>query len=111
MATHLSLSFAAIQNAIREWKSKKENKNSGENGNDDDDEDDEEDIYHVDTTTLSDSEDPTEISNLSELSSNPKYIAHVPVPTQLEVEQALLERRKQELMEKYGVRETKNEEI
>lgn len=34
-----------------------------------------------------------------------KFIAHVPVPTQQEVEQALLRRRKQELLEKYGVQE------
>jgi pre-mRNA-splicing factor ISY1 len=34
-----------------------------------------------------------------------KFIAHVPVPSQQEVEQALLRRRKQELLEKYGVQE------
>lgn len=34
-----------------------------------------------------------------------KFIAHVPVPSQQEVEQALLKRRKQELMEKYGIQD------
>lgn len=37
--------------------------------------------------------------------SQQRFIAHVPVPSQQEVEQALLRRRKQELMEKYGVQE------
>lgn len=36
---------------------------------------------------------------------NQRFTAHVPVPSQQEVEQALLKRRKQELMEKYGVGE------
>lgn len=41
--------------------------------------------------------------------SQQRFVAHVPVPTQQEVEQALLRRRKQELMEKYGIQEeTKN---
>lgn len=34
-----------------------------------------------------------------------RFTAHVPVPSQQEVEQALLRRRKQELMEKYGADE------
>jgi pre-mRNA-splicing factor ISY1 len=32
----------------------------------------------------------------------PKFIAHVPVPSQREVEEALLRRKKQELLEKYA---------
>lgn len=36
---------------------------------------------------------------------NQRFTAHVPVPSQQEVEQALLRRRKQELMEKYGAEE------
>lgn len=35
--------------------------------------------------------------------SQQRFTAHVPVPSQQEVEQALLKKRKQELMEKYGV--------
>lgn len=37
--------------------------------------------------------------------SQQRFTAHVPVPSQQEVEQALLKKRKQELMEKYGVQE------
>lgn len=37
--------------------------------------------------------------------SQQRFVAHVPVPTQQEVEQALLRRRKQELLEKYGAHE------
>lgn len=37
--------------------------------------------------------------------SQQRFVAHVPVPSQQDIEQALLRRRKQELMEKYGVQE------
>lgn len=39
--------------------------------------------------------------------SNPKkFVAHVPVPSQQDVEQALLRKRKQELLERYGALES-----
>lgn len=37
--------------------------------------------------------------------SQQRFVAHVPVPSQQDIEQALLRRRKQELLEKYGVQE------
>jgi pre-mRNA-splicing factor ISY1 len=39
---------------------------------------------------------------MSEESLQPKFIAHVPVPSQREVEEALLRRKKRELLEKYA---------
>lgn len=37
--------------------------------------------------------------------TQPRFIAHVPVPSQQEVEQALLRRKKQELLDKYGIQD------
>jgi pre-mRNA-splicing factor ISY1 len=59
---------------------------------------DEEHIYAVEE---SDDEDVEK----KKTEGDQKFIAHVPVPSQQEVEQALLRRRKQELLEKYGVQE------
>lgn len=33
----------------------------------------------------------------------PRFTAHVPVPSQKDVESALLKKKKQELLEKYGM--------
>jgi len=35
----------------------------------------------------------------------PRFTAHVPVPSQKNIEEALLRKRKQELLEKYGISE------
>ncbi|KAK4875234.1 hypothetical protein RN001_011656 [Aquatica leii] len=77
----------AKQKAIAEWKAKKEEGNGPT-------EDEEEDIYNVQIS--SDEEDDND---------NPwqKFAVHMPVPSQQDVEQALLRRRKRELLEKYGV--------
>ncbi|KAJ8931914.1 hypothetical protein NQ314_015183 [Rhamnusium bicolor] len=40
--------------------------------------------------------------------SQQRFVAHVPVPSQQDIEQALLKRRKQELLEKYGVQENQS---
>lgn len=40
--------------------------------------------------------------------SQQRFVAHVPVPSQQDIEQALLRRRKQELLEKYGVQENQS---
>ncbi|XP_075235700.1 pre-mRNA-splicing factor ISY1 homolog [Lycorma delicatula] len=61
--------------------------------------DDEEDIYAV--TADLDSSDNDDDGNEGE-SGQPRFIAHVPVPSQKEVELALLQRKKQELLERYA---------
>lgn len=48
------------------------------------------------------SEEEDSENKKADMLHQPRFIAHVPVPTQKEVEQALLERRKQELIEKYA---------
>lgn len=38
--------------------------------------------------------------------SQQRFMAHVPVPSQQDIEQALLKKRKQELLMKYGIEES-----
>ncbi|KAI4460795.1 pre-mrna-splicing factor isy1 [Holotrichia oblita] len=85
----------SIQQSVNEWKAKKERK---QNNAESSEEEQEEDIY----ASASKSDDEMDTTTWD---GNQRFTAHVPVPTQQEVEQALLKRRKQELMEKYGVGE------
>ncbi|XP_033098730.1 pre-mRNA-splicing factor ISY1 homolog [Anneissia japonica] len=86
---------AIIEAAVSEWKSKKE---AGLLGNI---VKEEEDIYAVAPEDNSDDEKmETELKSTDE--EQPRYVAHVPVPSQKEVEEALLRRRKQELFERYA---------
>ncbi|XP_034241122.1 pre-mRNA-splicing factor ISY1 homolog [Thrips palmi] len=88
----------ALEKAVSEWKAKKEESMEGESSKAEDEP--EENIYAVGPE--SDSSDEEESENREDRPHQPRFIAHVPVPTQKEVEQALLERRKQELIEKYA---------
>lgn len=84
----------AVQNTVAEWKSKKEQKmDTGSS----DEETEEVDIYAV-----ADSDEESEQKEVVD-GSQQRFVAHVPVPSQQDIEQALLRRRKQELMEKYGI--------
>ncbi|KAK3921886.1 Pre-mRNA-splicing factor ISY1-like protein [Frankliniella fusca] len=89
----------AREKAVSEWKAKKEQSLEGESSKAD--EEQEENIYAVAGESDSSDEDDSDQSK-SERAHQPRFIAHVPVPSQKEVEQALLERRKQELLEKYA---------
>lgn len=89
----------AIETAVSEWRAKKEQSRGGEGKTSD--EEPEENIYAVAPESDSSSEEE-ESDSTAERHHQPRFIAHVPVPTQKEVEQALLERRKQELLEKYA---------
>jgi len=83
----------AIQKSIAEWKLKKE----GQIESEELDETIEVDIYNV-----VESDDESENEELIS-GSQQRFVAHVPVPSQQDIEQALLQRRKQELLEKYGI--------
>nr|CAD7601818.1 unnamed protein product [Timema genevievae] len=48
-------------------------------------------------------------SHAVEEALQPRFIAHVPVPSQLEVKEALLRRKKQELLERYASETLQNE--
>lgn len=89
----------AIQTAVREWKEKMARDGHAEM--DDDDNDD--DIYPLSIPAreaAEDAKDSRREENPMELLA-PKFTAHVPVPTQKDIEDALLRKRKQELLEKY----------
>lgn len=89
----------AVQTAVREWKEKMAR--DGHVDLDDDDNDD--DIYPLSIPAREAAEDAKESQkeeNPMELLA-PKFTAHVPVPTQKDIEDALLRKRKQELLEKY----------
>ncbi|XP_050506540.1 pre-mRNA-splicing factor ISY1 homolog [Diabrotica virgifera virgifera] len=88
---------SAVQNTVAEWVSKKEqNLENAENQTE------EESIYAVQE---SDDEESKETVQQLVDGSQQRFVAHVPVPSQQDIEQALLRRRKLELMEKYGVEE------
>ncbi|KAF7279173.1 hypothetical protein GWI33_007584 [Rhynchophorus ferrugineus] len=78
----------AVQRAISEWKSKKEHSTDVDT-----------EVEEVNIYAVCDSDEETEILD----GSQQRFVAHVPVPSQQDIEQALLKRRKQELMEKYGI--------
>ncbi|XP_058119431.1 pre-mRNA-splicing factor ISY1 homolog [Anopheles ziemanni] len=84
----------AIQRAVEEWSSAKGSKAS-------DKDDDEPDIYGSDAYITRDPEKPSKDDPMGLL--GPRFTAHVPVPSQKDIEAALLKKRKLELMKKYGI--------
>ncbi|EDO45398.1 predicted protein [Nematostella vectensis] len=83
----------AISRAMDEWKRKKEE------GQVELEDEDEEDIYAVKPGPEGDDEDmDTEEGAEKEQS----FVAHVPVPSQKEVEELLVQRKKRELLDKYA---------
>lgn len=85
----------AIQQAVAEWKEKCLNgENVLESGDD---------IY-VDKNNINDTENDQEKFENDPLEMlGPRFTAHVPVPTQKDIESALLKKRKLELLHKYGI--------
>ncbi|KAL0277060.1 UNVERIFIED_CONTAM: hypothetical protein PYX00_004477 [Menopon gallinae] len=82
----------AMAESIANWKKNKESSISGEEKKFEE----EENIYAV----KNDSEDEEEED--ADSRTNQKFMAHVPVPSQKEIEEALIRRKKQELLEKYA---------
>lgn len=91
---------AAFQRALVEWKEK-----MARDGRIDDDEEDEE-IYPLSTlaeeTVSNGDKSKSLIEENPMVMLAPRFTAHVPVPTQKDIEEALLRKRKQELLEKYA---------
>lgn len=86
---------AAIIKLIAEWKEKQKDGNNI-------DDIEEEELYPKDLEAESDTnklkDDGMELLG-------PRFTAHVPVPTQKDIEAALLRKKKQELLEKYGMKD------
>ncbi|XP_077284680.1 pre-mRNA-splicing factor ISY1 homolog [Arctopsyche grandis] len=91
----------ARSKAIEEWKAKKESGVTDEESA----ETDAEDIYNTVIDDTGGAEDPT----ASSMSQQSQYTSHVPVPSQKDVEEALLRKKKQELLDKYGCMDVKLE--
>lgn len=95
----------ATQKAIQEWKEKEKQKkrlaeeNGGDvsdNDNDNDDDDFELNFSAVNERTHNITDDP--MGMLA-----PRFTAHVPVPSQKDIEAAILQKKKMELLKRYGM--------
>ncbi|CAH1784577.1 unnamed protein product [Owenia fusiformis] len=92
-----------IANKVAEWRAKKEGKLSGETSKQEGDEDkEEENIYAVTEDPISDEEGESREEDMETGEQGQQFIAHVPVPSQKDIEEALLLRKKRELLEKYA---------
>uniref|UniRef100_A0A2M4AXB9 Putative pre-mrna-splicing factor isy1 n=2 Tax=Anopheles triannulatus TaxID=58253 RepID=A0A2M4AXB9_9DIPT len=89
----------AIQKAVEEWKQSRAKGSEASKK----DEEDEPDIYGSDAYITRDAEKEVRDDPMGLL--GPRFTAHVPVPSQKDIEAALLKKRKQELMKKYGIDE------
>ncbi len=78
----------AVEAAVKEWKLKKE---SGQN---DENEEEEPDIYAVPP----DMSDKDRLEEAMLAGKEGRHVAHMAIPTQKDIEQALLERKKRELL-------------
>lgn len=90
-----------IAAAVEEWKHKKE---TGLLTDEipESQEKEEEDIYAIAPDSGSDEESDENDKEMDTTEGQERYVAHVPVPSQKEVEEALLKRKKMELFEKYA---------
>jgi len=89
----------AIQNAVQEWKEK-----MARDGKIVVEEDEEDDIYPLSAPARdAANEAKANKENVDDPMSllAPRFTAHVPVPTQKDIEEALLAKRKKELLERY----------
>ncbi|KAG0423753.1 hypothetical protein HPB47_000479 [Ixodes persulcatus] len=93
---------AAVAQAVREWKTLKRAAMEGDKAAAKEakkGDKDEEDIYAVEPESDEEMEDEPAAESAEEQA---RFIAHVPVPSQKEVEEALVRRKKLELLEKYA---------
>ncbi|XP_041835955.1 pre-mRNA-splicing factor ISY1 homolog [Melanotaenia boesemani] len=86
----------AMLEAVQKWKSEKESRLSGDKQQE---EEEEESIYTTYTEEPDDQESREEFDGEE---GGVSFIAHVPVPSQREVEEALVRRKKMELLQRYA---------
>lgn len=91
----------AIAKAVRQWKAKKKGVKAAAEGDlaAASSAKDEEDIYAVEPESDEEIDDEPTAESAEEQA---RFIAHVPVPSQKEIEEALVRRKKMELLEKYA---------
>lgn len=88
-----------VQKLVDEWKTKKLNESSTEKAATEED-----NIYASGAVdAFSDDEmDAEEAKTLNTADGPKQFISHVPVPSQQEIEEALVRRKKMELLQKYA---------
>lgn len=89
----------ATQKAIQEWKEKQKNRNTNENDENHSDNDD--DNYELNFSAINDRTKNITDDPMGMLA--PRFTAHVPVPSQKDIEAALLKKKKQDLLKIYGI--------
>ena len=82
----------AVAKALLEWKAKRA---SGAKPEDDDDD---VDIYKVPESTEQD-----EVEEAMRAGKEARFVSHVPIPSQKDIQDALLRRKKQELLREYAL--------
>ncbi|KAM9859410.1 pre-mRNA-splicing factor ISY1 homolog [Aulostomus maculatus] len=87
----------AVLQAVQKWKTEKESRLSGDKQ---EEEEEEESIYTVHNDEPGDYDESREEQEEEE--GGVSFIAHVPVPSQREVEEALVRRKKMELLQRYA---------
>lgn len=92
----------AVQKALQEWKEKQKTRNGHENDNEDDFDEDGAD-YGLNLNDTNERGQNITDDPMGMLA--PRFTSHVPVPSQKDIEAALLRKKKQELLEKYGIGE------
>uniref|UniRef100_A0A8C9T5R6 Pre-mRNA-splicing factor ISY1 homolog n=1 Tax=Scleropages formosus TaxID=113540 RepID=A0A8C9T5R6_SCLFO len=88
-----------IAEAVAKWKAEKEARLTGSGGPGEKEEDEEDYIYAVRDDEHSDEEMRDQLEGEE---GSQAFIAHVPVPSQKEIEEALVRRKKMELLQKYA---------
>ncbi|KAG7494786.1 hypothetical protein JOB18_037566 [Solea senegalensis] len=86
----------AVVDAVQKWRTERESRLCGDKHQEDEDE---ENIYSVHTEEADDEEMG---EGLEEEEGGVTFISHVPVPSQKEVEEALVRRKKMELLQRYA---------
>uniref|UniRef100_A0A3Q1JEY3 Pre-mRNA-splicing factor ISY1 homolog n=1 Tax=Anabas testudineus TaxID=64144 RepID=A0A3Q1JEY3_ANATE len=89
----------ALMEAVQKWRAEKESRLSGEEKQQQEEEDDDESIYAVHNEQPDDDEGREDQEGEE---GGVSFIAHVPVPSQKEVEEALVRRKKMELLQRYA---------
>lgn len=89
-----------IAEAVEKWKKEREARLAGEGGGEKDTEAEEDEyIYAVNDEEHSDDESRQQMEGEEGMQT---FFAHVPVPSQKEIEEALVRRKKMELLQKYA---------
>ncbi|CAG2210357.1 ISY1 [Mytilus edulis] len=100
------VSISVIVEKVSEWKEKQAAIAKGEVTPDEDVEMEEESLYKPDTEIV----DDEEMKKEEKADKEEHFIAHVPVPSQKQIEEALVTRKKMELLQKYASDNLQDEE-